>query len=152
MIIHTDLQGRSDDGILQEELRKMQMSLNEERKVTEKLSRSLELEKRRSESLEQKVKGTHRHSGGGSNGSGNHVGASSALFLPDDVRGRDDLLASALDQYRKQCENMSASLEECEEKINGFEIQVAGRHLYIPFFDLDLDQVTCNLEILSHRQ
>ena len=38
----------------------MQVALAEERKVTEKLSRNLELEKRRVESLEQKAKGTHR--------------------------------------------------------------------------------------------
>ena len=75
------------------------MSLADERKVTEKLSRNLEvtdflthlvyykvlinqitsslsflykkLEKRRSESLEQKVKGTHRRSVGGTGGSSN---------------------------------------------------------------------------------
>ena len=38
----------------------VQVALAEERKVTEKLSRNLELEKRRVESLEQKAKGTHR--------------------------------------------------------------------------------------------
>ena len=37
--------------------------MNEERKVTEKLSRNLELEKRRSESLEQKAKNAFRKSG-----------------------------------------------------------------------------------------
>ena len=41
---------------MQEELHKMQVALAEERKVTEKLSRNLELEKRRVESLEQKAK------------------------------------------------------------------------------------------------
>ena len=58
----------------------MQMALADERKVTEKLSRNLELEKRRSESLEQKVKGTHRRSmgsgtSGGSSGGGATGGA-----------------------------------------------------------------------------
>ena len=52
---------QGDNGnMLEEELHKMQVALAEERKVTEKLSRNLELEKRRVESLEQKAKGTHR--------------------------------------------------------------------------------------------
>ena len=51
--------------MLQEEVRKLHVALNEERKVTEKLSRNLELEKRRSESLEQKAKNAFRKSGGG---------------------------------------------------------------------------------------
>ena len=55
----------------------MQMALADERKVTEKLSRNLELEKRRSESLEQKVKGTHRRSMGSSGGGGASAGSSS---------------------------------------------------------------------------
>lgn len=49
--------------MLQEELHKMQVALAEERKVTEKLSRNLELEKRRVESMEQKAKSGHRKSG-----------------------------------------------------------------------------------------
>ena len=48
---------------LQEEVHKLHLALNEERKVTEKLSRNLELEKRRSESLEQKAKNAFRKSG-----------------------------------------------------------------------------------------
>ena len=55
----------------------MQMALADERKVTEKLSRNLELEKRRSESLEQKVKGTHRRSMGSSGAGGASAGSSS---------------------------------------------------------------------------
>ena len=52
---------QGDNGnMLEEELHKMQVALAEERKVTEKLSRNLELEKRRVESLEQKAKGAHR--------------------------------------------------------------------------------------------
>ena len=49
--------------MLQEEVHKLHLALNEERKVTEKLSRNLELEKRRSESLEQKAKNAFRKSG-----------------------------------------------------------------------------------------
>ena len=53
------MQGNNGN-MLEEELHKMQVALAEERKVTEKLSRNLELEKRRVESLEQKAKGAHR--------------------------------------------------------------------------------------------
>ena len=60
----------------QEELRRMQMALADERKVTEKLSRNLELEKRRCESLEQKVKGTHRRSMGSGTSGGSNSGGS----------------------------------------------------------------------------
>ena len=41
---------------LQEEFQRMMFQLEEERKVTENLSKSLELEKRKVESLEQRAK------------------------------------------------------------------------------------------------
>ena len=49
---------------LQEEFQRMMFQLEEERKVTENLSKSLELEKRKVESLEQRAK-----HGGSSRGS-----------------------------------------------------------------------------------
>ena len=64
------------------------MALSEERKVTEKLSRNLELEKRRSESLEQKAKSANRRSGASVSGA--------ASVLPEDVRLRDDVLSNRL--------------------------------------------------------
>ena len=113
-------QGRPDDGgMLQEELRKMQMALAEERKVTEKLSRNLELEKRRSESLEQKVKGAHRRSAGSMSSNNDRS------LLPEEIRQRDDQLAASMENYRLHCENLGCSLEECEQKLAGFEIQVS---------------------------
>ena len=115
-------QGRPDDGgMLQEELRKMQMALAEERKVTEKLSRNLELEKRRSESLEQKVKGAHRRSAGSMSSNNDRS------LLPEEIRQRDDQLANSMENYRLHCENLGSSLEECEQKLAGFEIQVSFR-------------------------
>ena len=48
---------------MQEDLHKLKVALKEERKVTENLSRNLELEKRRVESLEQKLKSSQRKSG-----------------------------------------------------------------------------------------
>ena len=101
--------------MLQEELRKMQMALAEERKVTEKLSRNLELEKRRSESLEQKVKGANRRSAGSmsSNNDRSHV--------PEEIRQRDDQLAISMENYRLHCENLGSNLEECEQKCSEHE-------------------------------
>ena len=101
--------------MMKEELHKMQLALAEERKVTEKLSRNLELEKRRVESIEQKAKNFTRRSAG--NGS-------VAQQLPDDVRYRDDQLTSSMEKYRHQCDNLCMSLEECEGKLASFEIQV----------------------------
>ena len=94
------------------------MALTEERKVTEKLSRNLELEKRRSESLEQKVKGAHRRSAGSMSSTNDRS------FLPEEIRQRDDQLANSMESYRIHCENLGTSLDECEQKLAGFEIQV----------------------------
>lgn len=104
------------DTMLQEEVHKLHLALNEERKVTEKLSRNLELEKRRSESLEQKAKNAFRKSG--PSGSGNV-----ALFLPEDMRFRDENLQDTMNKYRDQLERLMQNLQECEEKVTGFEIQ-----------------------------
>ena len=94
-------------------MRKLQNALNEERKVTEKLSRNLELEKRRVESLEQRAKSVNRKSAGTGTGS-----------LPDEMRLRDELLATSMEKYRWHCEQLGTSLEECAEKLTSFEIQV----------------------------
>ena len=94
------------------------MALAEERKVTEKLSRNLELEKRRSESLEQKVKGANRRSAGSMSSSNDRT------HVPEEIRQRDDQLSISMENYRLHCENLGTSLEECELKLAGFEIQV----------------------------
>ena len=101
--------------MMKEELHKMQVALAEERKVTEKLSRNLELEKRRVESIEQKAKNVTRRSAG-----------NSSAVLPDGVLFRDDQLTSSMEKYRHQCENLCSSLEECEGKLASFEIQVSS--------------------------
>ena len=106
-----------NDTMLQEELHKMQVALAEERKVTEKLSRNLELEKRRVESMEQKVKNTFRKSDQASSGSNQQ-------HLPDEIRQRDDQLTDSMAKFRMQCENLAAGLEDCEGKLASFEIQV----------------------------
>lgn len=103
------------DTMLQEELHKLQMALSDERKVTEKLSRNLELEKRRSESLEQKAKTANRRSGASVTGT--------VSVLPEEVRQRDDILSNSMEKYRLHCERLSSSLEDCEKKLTGFEIQ-----------------------------
>ena len=72
--------------MLQEEVRKLHIALSDERKVTEKLSRNLELEKRRSESLEQKAKNAFRKSTAAGGAGGNS--SNSAIFLPEEMRYR----------------------------------------------------------------
>ena len=89
--------------MLQEEVHKLHLALNEERKVTEKLSRNLELEKRRSESLEQKAKSAFRKSG--------PAGSSVALFLPEDMRFRDENLQDTMNKYRDQLERLMQNLQ-----------------------------------------
>lgn len=106
--LNTLTQGENDT-ILKEELHKLQLALKEERKVTEKLSRNLELEKRRAESLEQRAKSLNRRS--------------ETSSLPDEMRLRDELLATSMEKFRWQCEQLGQSLEECEEKLASFEIQ-----------------------------
>ena len=91
--------------MLQEEVHKLHLALNEERKVTEKLSRNLELEKRRSESLEQKAKNAFRKSG--------PAGSSVALFLPEDMRFRDENLQDSMNKYRDQLERLMQNLQVC---------------------------------------
>jgi len=108
------------DTMLQEEVRKLHIALSDERKVTEKLSRNLELEKRRSESLEQKAKNAFRKSTAGGAG-GNS--SNSAIFLPEEMRYRDEQLMDKMEKYRDQVERVTISLQECEEKLTGFEIQ-----------------------------
>ena len=49
-------QAEGNQNRLQEEFQRMMFQLEEERKVTENLSKSLELEKRKVESLEQRAK------------------------------------------------------------------------------------------------
>ena len=54
-----------------------------------------------------------------------------ARIIPDNVfqeeiRSRDEQVTSSMEQYRIQCENMGLALEECAQKLIGFEIQVLG--------------------------
>ena len=98
--------------MLQEEVRKLHVALNEERKVTERLSRNLELEKRRSESLEQKAKSAFRRSGASSSSHG-------AVFLPEEMRSRDEQIAEKMERFQDQLDRMIQSLNECEQKLAG---------------------------------
>ena len=102
--------------MLQEEVRKLQIALSDERKVTEKISRNLELEKRRSESLEQKAKSAFKRSGGTS--------SSGAVFLPEELRQRDESVQISMESFREQCDQLVDCLQTCDEKLRGFEIHV----------------------------
>ena len=125
----------------------MQMALAEERKVTEKLSRNLELEKRRSESLEQKVKGANRRSAGSMSSSNDRT------HVPEEIRQRDDQLSISMENYRLHCENLGTSLEECELKLAGFEIQVRYLtfFLHLIFYSFNKHRCICQMFLLTGR-
>ena len=99
----------------------MQVALAEERKVTERLSRNLELEKRRVESLEQRAKTAAAARKAAPDDSG----------LPEELRLRDAQLSHSMERFRLQCEHLSSALEDCEGKLASFEIQVRNYNLYI---------------------
>ena len=79
--------------MLQEEMGKMMHQLEEERKVTEKLSKNLELERRKVESLEQRAKSTGRR------GSGENKVRRSSL-LPEELQDCETRLAASMETYR----------------------------------------------------
>uniref|UniRef100_A0A0K2T0C8 NF-kappa-B essential modulator NEMO CC2-LZ domain-containing protein n=1 Tax=Lepeophtheirus salmonis TaxID=72036 RepID=A0A0K2T0C8_LEPSM len=117
MAMNMHIQG-SPDQMLQEEIRNMKHSLNDERKVTEKLSRNLELEKRKVESLEQKAKASNNCNSSSSSGSRkSQKSSSTGIHLPDEMKVRDDKLAESMERYRIQCDNLGCSLRECEDKL-----------------------------------
>ena len=50
--------------------------------------------------------------------------------VPEEIRQRDDQLAISMENYRLHCENLGSNLEECEQKLAGFEIQVRFENFY----------------------
>ena len=103
------------DKQLQDQINRLQGALAEESRVTEKLSRNLELEKRRCESLEQKMKtlNDQRTAFGGT-----------YPKLPEETLRRDEQLLNSIEKYRIQSENLRSALHECEMKSVALEVQV----------------------------
>ena len=91
----------------------MLYQLEEERKVTENLSKSLELEKRKVESLEQRAK----HSGSSRGSRESETGRRRSSLVPDSVKGAEDRLVQSMELYRQRCDNLGTSLHSLRDKI-----------------------------------
>ena len=89
----------------------MMHQLEEEKKVTGKLSRNLELERRKVESLEQRAKS------GGRRGSGEKDKQSRASLLPEDLRECEARLTASMETYRQRCDNLGSSLAGCQQRL-----------------------------------
>merc|ERR1719320_1102123 len=94
------MQAEGNQSRLQEEVGRMLFQLEEERKVTANLSKNLELERRKVESLEQKAKGNSS-----TRGSSKGERRRSSL-LPDEVRENETRLAQSMELYRQRCDNL----------------------------------------------
>merc|ERR1712013_902235 len=105
------MQAEGNQSRLQEEVGRMLFQLEEERKVTANLSKNLELERRKVESLEQKVKGNSS-----TRGSSKGERRRSSL-LPDEVRENETRLAQSMELYRQRCDNLGTSLASCQAKL-----------------------------------
>ena len=92
----------------------MLYQLEEERKVTENLSKSLELEKRKVESLEQRAK--HSGSSRGSRESA-ESGRRRSSLVPESVKDAEDRLVQSMELYRQRCDNLGTSLHSLRDKI-----------------------------------
>lgn len=104
------MQAEGNQSLLQEEMGKMMHQLEEERKVTAKLSKNLELERRKVESLEQRAKSTGRR------GSGENKQRRSSL-LPEELQDCETRLAASMETYRQRCDNLGSSLASCQSKL-----------------------------------
>ena len=91
----------------------MLYQLEEERKVTENLSRSLELEKRKVESLEQRAK----HSGSSRGSRESETGRRRSSLVPETVKDAEDRLVQSMELYRQRCDNLGTSLHSLRDKI-----------------------------------
>jgi len=105
------MQAEGNQSRLQEEVGRMLFQLEEERKVTANLSKNLELERRKVESLEQKAKGNSS-----TRGSSKGERRRSSL-LPDEVRENETRLAQSMELYRQRCDNLGTSLASCQAKL-----------------------------------
>ena len=91
----------------------MLYQLEEERKVTENLSKSLELEKRKVESLEQRAK----HSGSSRGSRESETGRRRSSLVPDSVKDAEERLVQSMELYRQRCDNLGTSLHSLRDKI-----------------------------------
>merc|ERR1719220_2511281 len=90
----------------------MMFQLEEERKVTANLSRTLELEKRKGESLEQKAKCGSSKMSQSSRGERRR-----SSLLPEEVRECEARLSQSMEVYRQRCDNLGVSLEGVQARL-----------------------------------
>ena len=109
----SSLKAEGNQNLLQEEVSRMVFQLEEERKVTANMSKSLELEKRKVESLEQRAK--HNGSSRGSREAENNRRRSS--LLPDTVKEAESRLTHSMETYRQRCDNLGNSLHGLLDKM-----------------------------------
>jgi len=103
------MQAEGNESRLQEEVGTLLVQLEEEREVTAKLSKNLELERRKYESFEQKTKGS----------SGKKDGARRrSSLLPEEIRDSESRLIASMDLYRHRCENLGSSLASCQQQLD----------------------------------
>jgi len=107
------MQAEGNQSRLQEEVGKMLFQLEEERKVTANLSRNLELERRKVESLEQRAKSV----GTGSNRGSTKGEKSRSSLIPDEVVDCETKLSQSMEVYRQRCDNLGLSLASFQAKL-----------------------------------
>merc|ERR1719220_2630476 len=106
------MQAEGNQSRLQEEVGRMMFQLEEERKVTANLSRTLELEKRKVESLEQKAKCGSSKMSQSSRGERRR-----SSLLPEEVRECETRLSQSMEVYRQRCDNLGVSRASTRGKI-----------------------------------
>merc|ERR1719507_958161 len=106
------MQAEGNQSRLQEEVGRMMFQLEEERKVTANLSRTLELEKRKGESLEQKAKCGSSKMSQSSRGERRR-----SSLLPEEVRECETRLSQSMEVYRQRCDNLGVSLEGVQARL-----------------------------------
>jgi len=112
------MQAEGNQSRLQEEVGRMLMQLEEERKVTANLSRNLELERRKVESLEQKAKSAGSSTRGSTKGDKRR-----SSLVPEEVMEGELRLAQSMELYRQRCDNLGLSLAGCQQNLTDAHFQ-----------------------------
>jgi len=112
------MQAEGNQSRLQGEVGRMLQQLEEERKVTANLSRNLELERRKVESLEQKAKTSCSGGQGGSTRGSTKSEKRRNSLVPEDVADGAERLAQSMELYRQRCDNLGNSLAGCQERVS----------------------------------
>jgi len=102
------MQAEGNESRLQAEVGKLLAQLEEEREVTARLSTSLELERRKLESLEQKSKGASGKK---------EASRRRSSLISEEVRECEGRLIASMEMYRQRCENLGSRISGCQQQI-----------------------------------